>query len=123
MAEIVCERVDESTRVVNALSCVDVLRSFAVAAAVSTGPMHRPVLLPAGSIEGPVLEIRGLWHPYAVGGNGDRVVPNDVVLGGSSGLTPRTLLLTGPNMGGKSTLLRATCLAAVLAQVLRSLVI
>uniref|UniRef100_A0A061S473 Dna mismatch repair protein msh6-2 n=1 Tax=Tetraselmis sp. GSL018 TaxID=582737 RepID=A0A061S473_9CHLO len=29
----------------------------------------------------------------------------------------RALLLTGPNMGGKSTLLRATCLAAVLAQV------
>ena len=26
------------------------------------------------------------------------------------------LLLTGPNMGGKSTLLRAACLAAVLAQ-------
>ena len=29
----------------------------------------------------------------------------------------RALLLTGPNMGGKSTLLRATCLAVVLAQV------
>ena len=27
-----------------------------------------------------------------------------------------TLLLTGPNMGGKSTLLRAACLAVVLAQ-------
>ena len=29
----------------------------------------------------------------------------------------RTLLLTGPNMGGKSTLLRATCLAAIMAHV------
>ena len=29
---------------------------------------------------------------------------------------PTTLLLTGPNMGGKSTLLRAACLAVVLAQ-------
>ena len=31
--------------------------------------------------------------------------------------TARTLLLTGPNMGGKSTLLRAACIAVILAQV------
>ncbi|XP_078439569.1 MUTS homolog 7 [Wolffia australiana] len=116
LAETVCERVADLTRFIHGLSCADVLRSFAGAAAVSSGPMNRPVLLPAGSTGGPVLEVRGLWHPYAVCGNEDRLVPNDVVLGGSSGRAPRTLLLTGPNMGGKSTLLRATCLAAVLAQ-------
>ena len=33
-----------------------------------------------------------------------------------AGLAPHTMLLTGPNMGGKSTLLRAACCAVILAQ-------
>lgn len=46
-------------------------------------------------------------------------VPNDVVLGlGDQGAEQaRCLLITGPNMGGKSTLLRATALSVVLAQI------
>jgi ABC-type cobalamin/Fe3+-siderophores transport system ATPase subunit len=35
----------------------------------------------------------------------------------SSSAAPRMLLLSGPNMGGKSTLLRQTCLVAIMAQV------
>lgn len=75
---------------------------------------------------GAVLQIEGLWHPYAVGGGGGTFVPNDLNLGGLSpgqsdrlkfGVPePRAMLLTGPNMGGKSTLLRATCLAVIMAQ-------
>ena len=36
---------------------------------------------------------------------GSSYIPNDTCLGGE-GLKPNMILLTGPNMGGKSTLLR-----------------
>lgn len=85
--------------------------------------MCKPVILPASrskaSLEngGPVLTVKGLWHPYALSENGGFPVPNDIYLGGNDeNSNPCTLLLTGPNMGGKSTLLRATCLAVILAQ-------
>ena len=42
-----------------------------------------------------------------------RWIPNDINIGKPS----NTILITGPNMGGKSTLLRQTCLAAIMAQV------
>jgi DNA mismatch repair protein MutS len=44
-----------------------------------------------------------------------RFVPNDVSLGAASG-RPRLWLVTGPNMAGKSTLMRQTALCVILAQ-------
>src|SRR5205085_5335035 len=43
----------------------------------------------------------------------ERFVPNDLFLNSS---THSVLILTGPNMGGKSTYLRQTALIAILAQ-------
>ena len=40
-------------------------------------------------------------------------IANDVQLGGEQ---PRTMVLTGPNMAGKSTLLRMTAAAVIMAQ-------
>ncbi len=54
-----------------------------------------------------VFEVRGLGHPLIPSRSR---VPNDVVLGGSGS----ALLVTGSNMSGKSTLLRAMGLSAVL---------
>jgi DNA mismatch repair protein MutS len=45
--------------------------------------------------------------------NFNELVPNTISLKKDQ----RFLLLTGPNMGGKSTLLRQTCLLAILAQI------
>jgi DNA mismatch repair protein MutS len=63
----------------------------------------------------PCLEIEAGRHPVvesALGETGDRFVANDLSLGPND----RLWLITGPNMGGKSTFLRQTALVAVLAQ-------
>ena len=60
-------------------------------------------------------EIEGGRHPVvesALAKRGDRFVPNDCRLSEVS----RLWLVTGPNMGGKSTFLRQNALIAVLAQ-------
>jgi DNA mismatch repair protein MutS len=46
---------------------------------------------------------------------GNRFVPNDVSLGAAEG-RPRLWLVTGPNMAGKSTLMRMAAIAVILAQ-------
>ncbi len=52
-------------------------------------------------------------HPVVEGSLGGRFVPNDARLGEDR----RTLLLTGPNMAGKSTYLRTVALCALLHQI------
>jgi DNA mismatch repair protein MutS len=61
------------------------------------------------------LEIEGGRHPVveaALRDTGERFVANDLSLGRQD----RLWLITGPNMGGKSTFLRQAALIAVLAQ-------
>ena len=78
---------------------------------------------------GPLLDIQAGRHPMlefsmSLRGDGD-YIPNTLVLGdglrtkdsSDSVCSPKLLLLSGPNMGGKSTLLRQTCLITILAQI------
>ena len=58
------------------------------------------------------LEVRGGRHPVVEALSSGEFVPNDLSLGGNRFL----MILTGPNMGGKSTFLRQTALHAVMAQ-------
>jgi DNA mismatch repair ATPase MutS len=62
---------------------------------------------------GPRLTIKGVWHPCL---DVDRVVKNDVVLGTDEDTKIRNILLTGPNAGGKSTLIKSVVISVVLAQ-------
>jgi DNA mismatch repair protein MutS len=66
-------------------------------------------------VDQPCLELDAARHPVveaALAETGDRFVANDVALGPHD----RLWLVTGPNMGGKSTFLRQVALAALLAQ-------
>ncbi|KAL6848057.1 hypothetical protein ACP4OV_022185 [Aristida adscensionis] len=115
LVELFIGRASEWSFVINALSTIDVLRSFADVTLSSSGTMCRPHILMKDNL--PLLKMRGLWHPYAFSESANGLVPNDLSLGQDlSGLNRFALLLTGPNMGGKSTIMRATCLAILLAQ-------
>ncbi|XP_068652588.1 DNA mismatch repair protein MSH7 [Aristolochia californica] len=125
LVELFAGKVPQWSKIIYAISRIDVLRSFAVTANSSVGSMCRPVILSHDSNSevschehgGSFLKTKGLWHPYAVADSGGGLVPNDLYLGeNANGHSPRALLLTGPNMGGKSTLLRASCLAVILSQ-------
>jgi DNA mismatch repair protein MutS len=96
-----------------ALAEVDVLGSLAHIAALRN--YCRPAFVE--SAEGSELEIIEGRHPVIeqqeLAGGSERFVPNDLYLNGS---THNIMLLTGPNMGGKSTYLRQTALIVILAQ-------
>ena len=98
-----------------ALAEVDVLASLGHVAALRN--YCRPnFIAPAEDAAGD-LEICEGRHPVIeqqeMAGGTDRFVPNDLYLNSSS---HAILLLTGPNMGGKSTYLRQTALIVILAQ-------
>jgi DNA mismatch repair protein MutS len=96
-----------------ALAEVDVLGSLAHIAALRN--YCRPAFVE--SADAAELEIIEGRHPVIeqqeMAGGSERFVPNDLYLNGT---THNIMLLTGPNMGGKSTYLRQTALIVILAQ-------
>ncbi|KAK9458625.1 muts domain V-domain-containing protein [Lipomyces oligophaga] len=60
-----------------------------------------------------VIEFTELRHP-CFSSDSLEFIPNDVVLGGQ---TPNITLLTGANAAGKSTVLRMSCVAVIMAQI------
>jgi DNA mismatch repair protein MSH6 len=77
--------------------------------------MCRPKFIKKESNNGKAyLELRGMRHP-CIEATGVKFIPNDTILG-SETKNPPLLLVTGPNMGGKSTILRQTCIAVIMAQ-------
>jgi len=85
---------------------------------VAAGHAHRAAeggWVPPQLTDEPCFEIDGGRHPVveaALRDSGERFVANDLSLGPAD----RLWLITGPNMGGKSTFLRQAALIVVLAQ-------
>jgi len=98
-----------------ALAEVDVLASLAHVAALRN--YCRPQFIASAEGEAGELEIVEGRHPVIeqqeLAGGSERFIPNDLYLNST---THTILLLTGPNMGGKSTYLRQTALIVILAQ-------
>ena len=92
------------------LAEIDVLASFAALAA------NRNYCRPRFDDSGDVEIVQGR-HPVIeqqdLSGVSDRFVPNDLFLNGT---THSVLVITGPNMGGKSTYLRQAALIVLMAQ-------
>jgi DNA mismatch repair protein MutS len=64
-------------------------------------------------VSDPVFEYRGGRHPVVEAASDRVFVPNDLVLDDAT----RMLIITGPNMGGKSTYMRQTAVIAILAHI------
>ena len=90
-----------------ALATLDALASLAETA--TRRNYVRPVLH-----DGDEIEIKNGRHPVVEAYISDSFIPNDLYLNNS---TDRLLVVTGANMGGKSTVLRQVALIQILAQI------
>ncbi|KDQ20147.1 hypothetical protein BOTBODRAFT_27560 [Botryobasidium botryosum FD-172 SS1] len=93
--------------VIGRLAVADCLLSLAAVAV-------QPGYVKPEFTEADQLDITDGRHPMSEVLRSDPFVPNTVVLGGEE---PRTNIITGPNMGGKSSCVRMTALLAVMAQI------
>jgi DNA mismatch repair protein MutS len=106
----VCAQVSAETKRIQgsarALASLDALASLAETAA------RRRYVRPTMH-DGDEIEIVQGRHPVIEALSHDPFIPNDLYMNNS---TDRLLIITGPNMGGKSTCLRQTAIISILAQ-------
>ncbi|XP_035028206.2 DNA mismatch repair protein Msh6 isoform X2 [Hippoglossus stenolepis] len=108
---------------VECMAVLDVLLALSRYSQDGDGPMTRPQLvLPEGNNQvAPFVDLVGSRHPCVTKTFfGDDFIPNDIFIGSDETDEERSpalcVLVTGPNMGGKSTLMRQCGLVIILAQ-------
>ena len=95
------------------LANIDVYVALATSAVSAPIPYVRPKLLPMGSGK---INLQGVRHPCVEMQNStSSFISNDIIFNkGDDG--PSFYIITGPNMGGKSTFLRSVALTSLMAQ-------
>lgn len=103
-------------RFIDGIAQLDCLISLSKTSFVADGAMCRPQLSPPN--ERAFMDIRDSRHP-CLSITKSNFVSNDILLGDTegNGNNRNVMLLTGPNMGGKSTILRQACVTTILAQI------
>ena len=119
LVEMFAAHAGDWSRAVHCIAQLDCLQSLAAASAALAAPSCRPRIAEARGE--PFLEIEEMRHPCLCGKIAN-FVPNSITLKsipstdlGVESSSP-VMLLTGPNMGGKSTLLRQVCVCVIMAQ-------
>eukprot|EP00127_Corallochytrium_limacisporum_P003619 Clim_evm7s151 gene=Clim_evmTU7s151 len=105
-------KADSIRPLMHTLSVLDCLCSLASVSLSFAEPSCMPELVERTEGMAPFLEVTQLRFPLA-NDTGKAYVPNSITLRND---TRCVMVLTGPNMGGKSTLLRQNCLGIVMAQ-------
>ena len=95
----------------NVLACLDVLTAFASAAVNANKPYVRPEMLPSESGELNLVQVR---HPCLEIQEGVDFIANDINFKRGK---CHFSIITGPNMGGKSTYIRSAGVAALMAHI------
>uniref|UniRef100_A0A8D0C970 DNA mismatch repair protein n=1 Tax=Salvator merianae TaxID=96440 RepID=A0A8D0C970_SALMN len=107
---------------VECIAVLDVLLCLAQYSQGCDGPLCRPIIVLPEDNTSPFLELRRSRHPCVTKAFlGDDFIPNDILIGladekeGSKNKAC-CVVVTGPNMGGKSTLMRQAGLVVIMAQ-------
>ena len=104
--QVLANKLPDLLQTANAIAALDCLLSLATVA--KENRYVKPEILPQGE----EMHIVGGRHPVVEAVSREQFVPNDTYLNAD---TDRTMIITGPNMAGKSTYMRQVALIAILA--------
>ena len=106
--DFISSKLETVQQTAEAIACVDVLQSYAYASRENN--FKRPDI----SLD-PVIEIKDGRHPVIENMQTDKVfTPNDALLDTTEN---KLLIITGPNMAGKSTFMRQVAVITLMAQI------
>lgn len=103
---ILAENIDKFKTIAASVALLDLTVSFAEVS--KTNRYVRPEIVESGK---PII-IKDGRHPVVEVISKDRFIPNDTLLDEGEN---RTMIITGPNMAGKSTFMRQTAIIAIMA--------